>query len=341
MTQEQTAQRARRLKTWTRFGNLGRMPSEYEVVTHNMNHTTGPTPLEMGRNVPGNQWLLRHRDGIALKLSDWDAFRDPDQLTYRKYTHDLDEEETYVDGLLQEYTAARDTDQALSEGALGFLQNCLTPCRYLGHGLQMASAYVQQLAPSSYVGNCAALQTADQLRRVQRVAYRTKQLALAHPAYGFGRSERAVWEQSEPWQPIRQSVEALLVAYDWDAAFVGLNLVVKPIADEIFLRAFGRVARDCGAELDALINDNLYRDTARSRRWTVALCRLAADANPSNRGVLQGRLRQWTPYGEALLDAGCRLLAAYNQQYPVAALEPEMRAAWAALLTEAGLRDEA
>ena len=125
----------------------------------------------MGRNTPRakeenngdtrdpqqrHRWLLTHRDGIALKLSDWDAFRDPDQLTYRKYTYDMDAEETYVDGLLQEYTEARDTDQALSKGALDFLHNCLTPCRYLGHGLQMASAYVQQLAPSSYVGNCAA-----------------------------------------------------------------------------------------------------------------------------------------------------------------------------------------
>jgi toluene monooxygenase system protein E len=294
----------------------------------------------MGRNVPGNQWLFTHRDGIALTLLDWDAFRDPDQLTYRKYTHDMDAEETYVDGLLQEYTEARDADQALSEGACDFLHNCLTPCRYLGHGLQMASAYVQQLAPSSYVGNCAAFQTADQLRRVQRVAYRTKQLALAHPAHGFGRSERLIWEQRELWQPIRQSVETLLVAYDWDEAFVGLNLVVKPIADEIFLRAFGPVARELGDELDALINDNLYRDAQRSRRWTVALCRWAADANPSNRGVLRGRLRQWTPSGEALLAAGCRLLAAYSTKHTDAALQRDMRAAWAVLLADAGLRDE-
>ena len=176
---------------------------------------------------------------------------------------------------------------------------------------------------------------------MQRVAYRTKQLALAHPAHGFGRSERSIWEQREPWQPIRKSVEALLVAYDWDEAFVGLNLVVKPIADEIFLRAFGRVAREFGDELDALINDNLYRDAERSRRWIVALCRWAADANPSNRGVLRGRLRQWTPSGEALLDAGCQLLAAHSKKHPGAALERDVRAAWAALLADAGLRDEA
>jgi toluene monooxygenase system protein E len=333
MTQEQTARRVRRLKTWTSFGNLGRMPSEYEVVTHNMNHTTGPTPLEMGPNVHGNQWVLEHRDGIALKLPDWDAFRDPDQLTYRKYTHDMDEQETYVDGLLQEYTEARDSDQALSERTLDFLQNCLTPCRYLAHGLQMASAYVHQLAPSSYVGNCAAFQTADQLRRVQRVACRTRQLALAHPSRGFGQTERAIWEKQESWQPIRKAVEELLVCYDWDEAFVALNLVVKPVAEEIFLKAFGDVARENGDELDALINDNLYLDAERSRRWTVAMCTFAARDNAGNAAALRRYVEKWSPAGRAVAQAGGRLLAAYSRRNASEAIE----AGWLRLLRDAGL----
>ena len=54
-----TTLRTRRVKTWSSFGNLGRKPSEYEIVTHDMNHTVGATPLEMGPEVHGNQWLLR------------------------------------------------------------------------------------------------------------------------------------------------------------------------------------------------------------------------------------------------------------------------------------------
>jgi hypothetical protein len=61
----------------------------------------------------------------------------------------------------------------------------------------MMSAYLQQLAPSSYIGNCSAFQTADQLRRIQRVAYRTKQLDLAYPARLFGKTERREWEGME------------------------------------------------------------------------------------------------------------------------------------------------
>src|SRR5215472_10438531 len=118
MTDIQAERRGRRLKTWSSFGNLGRMPSEYEVVTHRMNHTTGATPLEMGANVHGNQWLLKHRDGISVTRDALEAFRDPDRMTYRKYTHDMDGQETYIDGLLQEYTVSHDSDAALTPRAL-------------------------------------------------------------------------------------------------------------------------------------------------------------------------------------------------------------------------------
>jgi hypothetical protein len=67
-------------KTWTAFGNLGRRPSEYEIVTHKMNHTLRDPPLELSPDSHGNARLKRHRDAIRLKVPDWDAFRGPDQL---------------------------------------------------------------------------------------------------------------------------------------------------------------------------------------------------------------------------------------------------------------------
>jgi hypothetical protein len=45
MEQEKQVRRRRRrerAKTWSRLGNLGRVPTEYEIVTHGMNHTATP-----------------------------------------------------------------------------------------------------------------------------------------------------------------------------------------------------------------------------------------------------------------------------------------------------------
>jgi hypothetical protein len=328
--------RTRGLKTWSAFGNLGRRPTEYEILTHNLNHTTGPVPLEMGPEVHGNIWLRKHRDSMKLTVPDWDAFRDPDAVTYGSYVAGQDDQETYVEGLLEQFD--RDGyEQSLRPPALDLLAAALTPSRYLAHALQMLSAYLQQLAVSSYVGNCAAFQTADQLRRVQLIAYRTTQLRLTHEDRAFGTGERHLWETDPNWQPIRRAVELALVEYDWDRAFVMTNLVVKPVTDLLLLEQLSRQATAVGAQLDALVLENLWRDSQRSQRWTSALVAFLADADAGNRGVLQGYLDAFTPLGEEMIEAGASLLTVPTTR-TADEIASQVRSAWAALLDPVGLQ---
>jgi hypothetical protein len=323
------------LKTWSTFGKLGRKPSEYEVVTHKLNHTMREPPLELPPDAHGNLWLKKHRDSTLPKVADWDLFRDPDQLTYRAYVKGQDENETVVDGMLREFAGL--PEQNLSRAVLDLLQTCFTPTRYLAHGLLMMSAYVQQLAPSSYIGNCAAFQTADHLRRIQRVAYRTKQLGLAYPARAFGNTERHTWEEHPEWQAMRRAIERLLVTFDWDDAFVGLNLVIKPLCDELTLRQFAIVARELSTDFDALLADNLFLDAQRSQRWSAALCRFITDADAGNRAQLAARLNKWAPFGEDIVKTGSRLLGSSSRPHVAETIEAATTAAWSGFLGNAGL----
>jgi hypothetical protein len=327
------------LKTWSAFGNLGRRPSEYEIVTHKMNHTIRETPLELGPDSHGNRWLVRHRDSIKLRIPDWNAFRDPDQLTYRRYVTCQDKSETYLDAIVQEFDQIGRMESGRVESDPEFLQCCLTPSRYLAHGLQMMTAYLQQLAPSSYVGNCAAFQAADQLRRVQRVAYRTKQLDRAYPERLFGKTERTAWEQLPEWQGLRKGIERLLVTFDWDDVFVGLNLVVKPLADELTLRQFAVVARHLHTELDALVADNLFLDAERSRRWTIAFTRFAISDGRANLEHLRTLIAKWRPFGDEIVDTGSRLLGSFSAGLgSYDRIAAAVAGAWGSFLHEAGLQ---
>lgn len=328
--------RRRAMKTWSAFGNLGRRPTDYEIVTHNMNHTARPEGLEMGPDVHGNVWLREHRDSMRLTVASWDAFRDPDAVTYATYVTDQDDQETYVEVLLEQFDADG-YDAALTPAALTLLAQVLAPSRYLVHGQMMLSAYLQQLAVSSYVSNCAAFQTADQLRRVQTTAYRTTQLKLTHPDAGFGTAEREIWESSPGWQPIRKAVELALVEFDWDRAFVLTNLVVKPIGDLLTMDQLSKQATAVGAQLDGLILANLLADSARSRRWTVALATFINDADPANRGVLQEYLDEFAPLGHAMIAGGAQLLADAGAG-DAASIVAEVGKAWSELITDAGLR---
>ncbi|ROZ52962.1 isoprene monooxygenase oxygenase subunit beta [Rhodococcus sp. WS1] len=339
MTSKAPRSRSRGLKTWSAFGNLGRRPTEYEVLTHNMNHTRGAVPLEMGPDVHGNVWLREHRDSMKLTVDDWDAFRDPDTVTYGSYVADQDDQETYVENLIAQFDS-ESSDEKLADEALTLLLRAMTPTRYVAHSQQMLSAYVQQLAMSSYVGNCAAFQTADQLRRVQLTAYRTTQLQLTHPERGFGTAEKKLWTEHPDWQPIRAAFEWALVEFDWDRAFVAINLVTMAIADQLFLVQLGRQTARVGARLDALVLENLWRDSQRSQRWSAALVNFLVAADPGNLDVLQGHVNEWAARGHEMIEAGARIIATPSGA-SADGIATAVRRDWHSSLKRLGLRAEA
>ena len=105
------------------------------------------------------------------------SFADPRRTTYRSYTELQDKKEDVIDGLLRQVDDDGYDDE-LSDAWVDFVDRWYAPLRFPAHGLQMLAAYVAQMAPASRVTNCAAFQAADELRRLQRVTYRTAQLAI-------------------------------------------------------------------------------------------------------------------------------------------------------------------
>ncbi|TCK26760.1 toluene hydroxylase [Pseudonocardia endophytica] len=295
----------KRLRTWSAFGDIRKRPSEYEIVTEGANWTLRSgrkAPLEGNPSSPGNLWLTTYRDKSPLQVEDWGGFRDPDAQTYRSYVALQDEQESQVNGLLEQYAEAG-ADATLGERWRHVLAHLLTPQRYPLHGLQKIEAYLGYVAPSPYITNAAALGTADLLRRVTRVAYRTRELQLAHPEGGFGTGEREVWERAQGWQPTREAVELALISYDWAEAFTAVNLVLLPTLDDVLLRQFGDVARENGDELTWLLNSYLSRDTERRARWSAALARYAVEHRPANADVLGKWIARWSPRADAAAES--------------------------------------
>jgi hypothetical protein len=304
--------RSRRLRTWSQFGEVRRVPSEYEIVTHDLNYTVRKgrvAPLESNPTTPSNMWLLTYRDRSPLRADDWNAFRDPDELTYRKYVTLQDEQETVVEGILDEFQGV-EHDANLGARWVITLATLFSPQRYPYHAFQMTQAYLGQIAPSSYITNCAAFGAADLLRRVSLIAYRTRQLQMIHPDAGFTTGEREVWEQHPEWQPARKALEEALVAYDWGECLTAVNLVLRPTIDEVLLRQFGLAAEANDDTLTWLLLSNLAADTERSVRWSAALARLAIEQRADNANVLHGWVERWTPVADEAAAGLARMIGA-------------------------------
>ncbi len=149
------------------------------------------------------------------------------------------------------------------------------------------------MAPSGRITIAAALQSADEMRRIQRIAYRIRQLQLIYP--GFAADSRALWETDSLWQPLREVVERLLVTYDWAESFVGLNLVLKPLVDELFMKHLSDLALRQDDYLLGQVFYSLNEDCQWHRQWSECLVRMAVEDNVRNKDTIQGWINQWYP----------------------------------------------
>ena len=332
-----TSPTARPLRTWSVFDGARRKPNEYETVTGHFHYHFGrqPAPFDLDPNSPINRWYLRYREGSPLRGVDWEEFRDPAQLNYRRYIALQHDREIYAEGVVDHFEAL-DADAGLDPVWVGVLARLYLPARYLFHVLQITSLYVGQLGPSAYVSNAAFFQAADELRALQWIAYRAKALSLVHGAdLADSRVTRRFWEDDPAWQPAREALERLLVAYDWAEAFTALNLVVKPALDTLLKTALADLADANGDGLTAQLLRESGVDGARSRAWSAALARHAIAGRPDNAAVLAAWEENWRPRAEkavaglaALFDNAPNPASPAEVATTVAATTAASRASW-------------
>jgi len=281
-------------KTYWHLLEQRRMPTEYEIVTSKLLCYTGEgfTGKRFELDVPLKDWYRRYQEESPLTCSSWEKFRDPRETTYTKYTELQRDKEIFVDGILEEIERIG-YDVSLRPAWLHLLQRLVAPLRYPCHGFQMIASYFGQMAPSGRIAIAAALQSADEMRRIQRIAYRIRQLQQIYP--GFAADSITLWQTDSLWQPLREVVEKLLIAYDWAESFVGLNLVLKPLVDELFMKYLSDLAL---SEEDYLLGQIFYslnEDCQWQRQWSGCLVRMTIEDDIRNGDTIQEWINRWYP----------------------------------------------
>jgi toluene monooxygenase system protein E len=281
-------------KTYWHLLPQRRMPTEYEIATSKLLLNTGEgyTGKRFELNVPLEDWYQQYQQNSQLACSTWEKFSDPRRTTYSKYTGIQMEKEIFVDGILEEIEATS-YDRELSPQWLQVFERLAAPFRYPGHAFMMLAAYFAQMAPSGRIVVAAAFQAADEARRVERIAYRIRQIQLVLPE--FASNSRSLWERDSHWQPLRELVERLLIIYDWGESFAALNLVLKPMIDELFMKHLSDLAL---SQKDHLLGQLLYslnEDCQWHREWSRALALVAIEDNPRNRDVIRTWVDKWRP----------------------------------------------
>ncbi|RYZ08226.1 MAG: hypothetical protein EOO73_09185 [Myxococcales bacterium] len=267
-----------------------RKPTDYEITSTALLYYP-----ERGFEVDSP--VLRH----YVPASGWDAFRDPAALTYAGYVAERRDQEAFLDRLLER--PARGLVPAL-EPLLGLL----SALRFALHGMQMAAAYIGAFAPSGRIAITAALQAADELRRIQRICQWLSR--SGRPSAELDALGRELWQQGPALQPLRRLVEELLVVYDWQQALVALSGVIKPLFDRLWFEQAVSLAERHDDEilekiLSSLGDDGLWHET-----WFVAFAQLAAQREPAETEKMQAQVLAWRPRAASALQA---LLPAFDR----------------------------
>lgn len=243
-------------KTYWHLAEAKRIPKPYDLLTSKLLYYVD---RGLETDLPLQSWYDRYQKQAMWQHPAWDRFADPHETTYGSYVERQKKREIFVDGLLHSITE-RHYDWELSDEWLALLETVVGVLRFPGHGLQMAAAYIGQMAPTGRLTVLAAFQAADEMRRIQRFAYRMRQLQERMPH--FGANTKQYWQVRPEWQPLRALIERLLITYDWSDAFIALNLVIKPLYDTFFLRHFATWSRTQNDPLFAEILDALFEDAA-------------------------------------------------------------------------------
>jgi toluene monooxygenase system protein E len=304
-------------KTYWHLGADRRLPSDYEIATSRL--LTHVARGGFAVALPASGFYARHQAGSLLVSDRLEDFVDPRATTYTRYV-DLGREREAYTGRLLGAIEESEHDRQLAPEWLETLGRALSPLRFACHGLQMSAAYVGQMAPSGRVAVAALFQCGDEIRRIQRLAYRVALLARRDPEVAT--TGRALWQSDPAWQHFRRAIERLLVTYDWGEALVALNLCLKPAIDELFFGQLADAAERARDHLDAQILRSLREDAAWHRAWTDAVLELAFADRPTNRAVVAHWVETWRPAVEAMRGAAGALLGSEPRR-PVAEPAPE------------------
>jgi toluene monooxygenase system protein E len=311
MTDEELPMKEETYRTYSTW-NERKIPTTYDTTIHRTNYDIGERydreipRMAISSDQPLPEWYRKHREGSVINgeyPDDFDAWRDPRELSYEKYNELMDEREVAIETLYEQAEVLERGTEREDDPWLEFQRKGFLPLRYPVHGLQMLASYLAMIGPSSTISTSMAFQATDEIRRQERLARRATQLQKEFPDKGFTETEQEVWEDHEMWQPLREAMEQLLVEYDWGKSFVGTNLVLKPLLDELVLAQYSELFEKNDSDLYAQVLDNFYLDTDRSRELAVSVADHVIEIDEENRNVMQETIDEWYPTCHRAIEA--------------------------------------
>lgn len=276
----------KRLKVFSHLNDGRTLPSAYATETTALLYHP-----EKGFSVrnPVTEWYEKRKSECPFNVKNWDQFEDPKQLTYSSYVSIRKDREIHSNKL-RPHLEKEIRKIAKNPTLLKEMESTLVPLMYPLHAFQMVAAYVGQMAPSGRIAICAGFQIADELRKIEEIAQLTALIREIEPS--FGETRLSFWENDPHFQPLRKTVEELLVCYEWTEAAIALNLCLKPALQQT-LSAWAERLTHAGCPSMGMLLQSFEEDERWHQEWMESLIRLIQKEDPTGAEQIDLIFTKW------------------------------------------------
>lgn len=203
----------------------------------------------------------------AFRLSDAYRFLDPRQFYYTPYvTNRAALHEEF--GRTLSYLEERDLLARLPNSWRSMMAEVVLPLRHYESGAQMVSVTGARFAYGTSIEQCCTFAAFDRIGNAQMLS--RLGLALSGGSAEVLTSAKSAWMGAGHVQPLRRTVEEIMVEGDWAAALMALDLL-DSLLYPLLYRGLDAAALLGGAGAYSLFAQHLTAWFADQRKWVDAL----------------------------------------------------------------------
>lgn len=226
----------------------------------------------------------------AIRMRDWDDFRDPRQYYYATYVLNRARMQETAEKSF-EFVERHGLLATLSAGQVHQVEALLLPFRHLEWAANLNNCFITAYCFGSSMAQGAMYNTTDRLGIAQYLS----RIGLLLDG-NSGRSLIAAkerWLGDPAWQGLRRLAEHSLVRKDWFEIFVAQNLVLDSLVHPVMYARLHTELDAPGAAYLAMLTEFMKDWYGENVKWVDACLKIAAAESADNRAQLSAWAAEW------------------------------------------------
>lgn len=225
-----------------------------------------------------------------VKMADWDELKDPRQYYYASYVMNRARLQETIESNFA-FIEKHDLLSQLSHEEIAAIESSLLPLRHVEWAANLNNCFITAYGFGTPITQGAMFNTTDRLGMAQ---YLSKIGLLLDRNSGSSLARaKDIWLTNKSWQPLRKSIESMLVQKDWFELFIAQNLIQDAILYPVMYGQYQNNLSNSGNSSLAMLLEFQHAWYPDNSKWVDACIKKVASESMSNTELLASWSKKW------------------------------------------------